>query len=140
MKRGYEKQFTKATLAVLLIGLLFVGIAVAEEAIGVKVMKKLGVGNYLTDGNGMTLYTFKNDKAGKSACTGDCLTQWPVFYVKPELVVEGCEQSDFDSFVRADGAEQTTYKGKPLYYYAKDEKPGQTRGHEASKGWIAAKK
>ena len=90
MKRGYKKQFTKATLAVLLIGLLLVGIAVAEEAIGVKVMKKLGVGNYLTDGNGMTLYTFKNDKAGKSACTGDCLTQWPVFYVKPELVVEGC--------------------------------------------------
>jgi predicted lipoprotein with Yx(FWY)xxD motif len=139
MKRGYGKQFTKATLAALLICLLFAGIAVAEEAIGVKVMKKLGVGSYLADGNGMTLYTFNKDKAGKSACTGDCLTQWPVFYVKPELVVEGCEQSDFDSFVRADGAEQTTYKGKPLYYYAKDEKPGQTNGHEAAKGWKAAK-
>ena len=140
MKRGYEKQFKKATLAALLICLLFAGIAVAEEAIGVKVMKKLGVGSYLADGNGMTLYTFKKDKAGKSACTGECLTQWPVFYVKPELVVEGCEQSDFDSFVRDDGAEQTTYKGKPLYYYAKDEKPGQTNGHEAAKGWKAALK
>ena len=102
--------------------------------------KKLGVGNYLADGKGMTLYTFSKDKSGKSACTGECLTQWPVFYVNPELVVEGCEQSDFGSFTRDDGAEQITYKGNPLYYYVKDEKPGQTNGHEAAKGWTAAKK
>lgn len=140
MKTNYGKQLTKVTLAALLISLLFAGITVAEEAIGVKVMKKIGVGNYLADGNGMTLYTFKKDKDGKSECTGDCLTQWPVFYVNPELVVEGCEQSDFGSFARDDGAEQTTYKGKPLYYYVKDEEPGQTRGHEAAKGWVAAKK
>jgi len=140
MKRNYEKQLTKVILATFLICLIFAGIAVAEDAIGVKVMKKLGVGNYLADGKEMTLYTFSKDKPDKSACTGECLTQWPVFYVKPELVVEGCEQSDFGSFVRDDGTEQTTYKGKPLYYYAKDEKPGQTRGHEVAKGWKAAKK
>jgi hypothetical protein len=51
MKRGYEKQFIKATLVALLICLLFAGIALAEEAIGVKVMKKLGVGSYLAGGN-----------------------------------------------------------------------------------------
>ena len=140
MKRNYRKQLTKVTLAAFLTCLIFAGIVVAEEAIGVKLMKKLGVGSYLADGNGMTLYTFKKDKTGKSACTGDCLAQWPVFYVNPELVVEGCEQSDFGSFTRDDGAEQTTYKGKPLYYYVKDEKPGQTNGHEAVKGWTAAKK
>lgn len=135
MKRNYGKLLAKVTLAAFLVCLIFIGNAVAEDAIGVKVMKKLGVGNYLADGNGMTLYTFSKDKAGKSACTGECLSQWPVFYVNPELVVEGCEQSDFGSFVRDDGAEQTTYKGKPLYYYAKDEKPGQTNGFEAVKGW-----
>ena len=140
MKRGYKKHLTMATLVALLTGLLFVGNALAEDSIGVKVMKKLGVGSYLADGNGMTLYTFNKDKAGKSECTGDCLTQWPAFYVNPELVVEGCEQSDFGSFTRDDGAEQTTYKGKPLYYYIKDEKPGQTNGHETAKGWKVAKK
>jgi len=140
MKRNYGKQLAKVTLAAFLLCLILVGNAVAEDAIGVKVMKKLGIGNYLADGNGMTLYTFKKDKPGKSECTGECLTQWPVFYVNPELVVEGCEQSDFGSFKREDGAEQTTYKGKPLYYYAKDEKPGQTNGHEAVKGWKAAQK
>jgi len=140
MKRNYRKQLTKVTLATSLICLIFAGIALAEDAIGVQVKKKLGVGNYLADGKGMTLYTFSKDKSGKSACTGECLTQWPVFYVNPELVVEGCEQSDFGSFTRDDGAEQTTYKGKPLYYYVKDEKPGQTNGHEAAKGWTAAKK
>ena len=140
MKRNYRKQLTKVTLATFLICLIFAGIALAEDTIGVQVKKKLGIGNYLADGKGMTLYTFSKDKSGKSACTGECLTQWPVFYVKPELVVEGCEQSDFGSFVRDDGAEQTTYKGKPLYYYVKDEKPGQTNGHEAAKGWKAALK
>ena len=140
MKRNYGKQLAKVTLAAFLFCFILIGNAVAEDAIGVKVMKKLGVGNYLADGNGMTLYTFSKDKSGKSACTGECLTQWPVFYVNPELVVEGCEQSDFGSFTRDDGAEQTTYKGKPLYYYVKDEKPGQTNGHEAVKGWTAAKK
>ncbi len=140
MKRNYEKQLAKVTVAAFLICLIIAGIAIAEDAIGVQAMKKLGVGNYLADDKGITLYTFSKDKPGKSACTGECLTQWPVFYVKPELKVEGLKQSDFGSFVRGDGAEQTTYKGKPLYYYAKDEKPGHTDGHEAAKGWKAAKK
>ncbi len=140
MKKNYEKQRTMVIWAAFLICLLFAGIAVAEDAIGVQVKKKLGVGYYLADGKGITLYTFSKDKQGKSACTGECLTQWPAFYVNPELVVEGCEQSDFGSFVRDGGAEQTTYKGKPLYYYAKDKEPGETNGHEAAKGWKAAKK
>ena len=144
MKRNYDKKLTKVALAAFLIYLIFTGIVMAEDVIGVQVKKKLGVGNYLADGKGMTLYTYSKDKPGKSACTGECLTQWPVFYVKPELVVEGCEQSDFGSFKREDGAEQTTYKGKPLYYSAKDKEPGQTKGHpgeeEAGKGWGAAQK
>ena len=145
MKRNYEKQMKMVILAAFLICLTFAGIALAEDAIGVQVMKKLGVGNYLADGKGMTLYTFSKDKAGKSACTGECLTQWPVFYVNPQLVVEGCEQSDFGSFKREDGAEQTTYKGKPLYYSAKDKEPGQTKGHPGGEeggggGWQAALK
>ena len=33
----------------------------------------------LTGPNGMTLYTFDNDKAGsgKSVCNGPCATNWP---------------------------------------------------------------
>jgi len=50
MKRNYEKQMTMVTLAAFLICFIFAGIAVAEDAIGVQVKKKLGVGNYLADG------------------------------------------------------------------------------------------
>ncbi|HSC01194.1 MAG TPA: hypothetical protein VLE45_14850, partial [Burkholderiaceae bacterium] len=31
----------------------------------------------LVGNNGMTLYTFDRDAAGKSACNGPCATNWP---------------------------------------------------------------
>ena len=34
-------------------------------------------GKVLTDGKGMTLYTFDKDAGGKSACNGACATNWP---------------------------------------------------------------
>ena len=33
-------------------------------------------GSYITDFQGMTLYTFDKDIAGVSACTGTCATIW----------------------------------------------------------------
>jgi predicted lipoprotein with Yx(FWY)xxD motif len=36
------------------------------------------MGGMLTDAKGMTLYTFDKDtQAGKSACSGPCLSAWP---------------------------------------------------------------
>ena len=35
------------------------------------------VGAFLTGADGMTLYIFKKDSAGKSACEGGCATNWP---------------------------------------------------------------
>jgi Secreted repeat of unknown function len=33
--------------------------------------------SYLTGAKGMALYTFKKDTSVKSACAGDCVTNWP---------------------------------------------------------------
>ena len=37
-------------------------------------------GSHLVDAKGMALYTFKKDSAGKSACAGDCVAKWPIYF------------------------------------------------------------
>jgi predicted lipoprotein with Yx(FWY)xxD motif len=109
----------------------------AEEAVGVKVAEKAEIGQYLTDGTGMTLYRFANDEAGVSTCTGECLVKWPPFYVDPDAVIEGIDAGDFGVITRDDGSEQTTYKGMPLYYFFGDTNPGDTKGHGVKDVWFA---
>lgn len=87
--------------------------------------------------NGMTLYTFDNDKAGsgKSVCNGPCATNWP-----PLLAPEDAKpMGEFSVVVRDDGKKQWAFKGKPLYYWAKDAKPGDRTGDGFNKVWQVAK-
>jgi hypothetical protein len=44
--------------------------------------------------------------------------------------------ADFSSITRSDGKEQTTFKGWPLYYYAKDRKPGDSLGEGENGMWF----
>lgn len=41
--------------------------------------------------------------------------------------------------VRDDGKKQWAFKGKPLYYWAKDTKPGDKTGDGFNKVWQVAK-
>jgi predicted lipoprotein with Yx(FWY)xxD motif len=80
----------------------------------------------LTGNNGMTLYTFDKDAAGsgKSVCNGPCATNWP-----PLLAMDSDKASgDYSVITRDDGKKQWALKGKPLYYWAKDQKPGDKTG------------
>ena len=63
-------------------GLVLAGFAFVARADhhAVKVMKDDKAGSYLADAKGMTLYTFKKDSAGKSACAGECVTRWPIYF------------------------------------------------------------
>jgi len=76
--------------------------------------------------NGMTLYTFDNDAAnsGKSMCNGPCAMNWPPVLASSEDIANG----DFSVISRDDGSKQWGYKGKPLYYWIKDQKPGDRTG------------
>lgn len=104
----------------------------------VTVAKKDGVGSYLADGKGMTLYTFKKDAPGMSACEGPCVEKWPLFHAENVTAGTGLNAKDFGSIIRPDGKKQTTYKGMPLYYYAGDKNPGDTGGQGARDVWYAA--
>ena len=78
----------------------------------------------LTNNSGMTLYTFDKDSAGKSVCNGPCATNWPPLTASDDSKAAG----DYSVIVRDDGKKQWAYKGKALYNWSKDQKPGDTTG------------
>jgi predicted lipoprotein with Yx(FWY)xxD motif len=91
----------------------------------------------LTGPNGMTLYTFDKDMAGsaKSVCNGPCAANWP-----PLMATETDGPSgDFTVITRDDGKKQWALKGKPLYFWAKDSKPGDKTGDGFNKLWQVAR-
>ena len=87
-------------------------------------------GKVLTDAKGMTLYTFDKDAAGKSACNGPCATNWPPLMASASDKNEGA----YTMIKRDDGAMQWAYKGKPLYTWVKDTKPGDVTGDGFNNG------
>ena len=89
----------------------------------------------LTDTRGMTLYTFDRDSAGKSACNGPCAVNWPPLMAPDDAKAAG----DYGIVVRDDGKKQWTYKGKPLYTWIKDQKPGDKTGDGVNNVWHTAK-
>ncbi len=94
-------------------------------------------GGMLVGGNGMTLYVFDKDEAGsgKSVCNGKCAENWP-----PLAAADGDKASgDFSVIARDDGKKQWAFKGKPLYFWIKDQKPGDTTGEGFNNVWHVAK-
>ena len=92
-------------------------------------------GNYLTDGDGKTLYYFTKDSSGMSACSGGCIKAWPAFTTDSFIVPSVLNASDFGTITRDDGTKQVTYKGYPLYYFVKDSMRGQVAGQGVAKVW-----
>ncbi|MPS30428.1 MAG: hypothetical protein E2576_22600 [Alcaligenaceae bacterium] len=90
----------------------------------------------LTGSNGMTLYVFDRDVAGsgKSVCNGPCASNWPPLMAAASDKAEG----DYTVIARDDGKAQWAYKGKPLYFWSKDQKPGDKTGDGFSNVWHAA--
>lgn len=81
-------------------------------------------GKVLTDATGMTLYTFDKDAGGKSACNGPCANNWPPLMASTDSKPAGA----YTVITRDDGGKQWAYKGKPLYKWQKDQKPGDITG------------
>ena len=99
------------------------------------------LGPVLVDGGGMTLYLFKNDTAGsgKSACYGQCATNWPPATVTSVPAKPAGASGTLATITRDDGAMQLTYNGLPLYRFAADTAPGDTKGEGVGGVWSVAK-
>jgi predicted lipoprotein with Yx(FWY)xxD motif len=113
------------------------GVALAAHH-AIKVSEKDGVGKFLTDSNGMTLYIFKKDSPGKSVCAGPCVDKWPLYFREKVAVPEGVNAGDFGTITREDGKSQSTYKGWPLYYYVGDKATGDVHGQGLGNVWFVA--
>jgi predicted lipoprotein with Yx(FWY)xxD motif len=109
---------------------------VTSPMYSVMLSTKADLGNYLVDSQGKTLYYFKKDSPGMSACEGNCIKLWPAFYAPSVTVPSALNASDFGTITRPDGSMQTTYKGYPLYYWVKDAKRGDTTGQDVGKIWF----
>jgi predicted lipoprotein with Yx(FWY)xxD motif len=94
-------------------------------------------GQYLADPKGMTLYIFDKDTSGVSNCSGQCAAIWPVY--GPASAAPTGLPTNVAVITRKDGTFQYTYKGMPLYYYAKDKAVGDTIGDGVGGIWHLAK-
>jgi predicted lipoprotein with Yx(FWY)xxD motif len=100
------------------------------------IANKAGIGDYLVDSKGMTVYYFLRDTDAKSNATAAIVKIWPVFYAANVVPQPPLLAGDFRTITRDDGTMQTTYLGWPLYYYAQDQVAGDTTGQQFNNMWF----
>ncbi len=102
-------------------------------------VRRTSLGHVIVDSKGRTLYLFEKDTSRRSACSGQCAQFWPPLLTHGAPAARaGVKQSLLGRIKRANGSQQVTYAGHPLYLYVGDSKPGQTNGEgsqEFGAGW-----
>ncbi len=126
------------TLLKLMAASLTLTVAASAGAAGLGVRDDARLGRILTDDQGRTLYLFTKDAPGVSNCADQCAVAWPPLTADDGVPALPDGVSGTLSLVkRADGGQQVALDGVPLYYWAKDAKPGDTTGQGVGKVWYA---
>ena len=94
------------------------------------------LGNILVDPRGMTLYLYTKDEPSVSNCYDQCATAWPPLLTDSDPTGPDALVGGLGTTQRTDGALQVTYNGAPLYYWAKDQRPGDTTGQNVGGVWF----
>jgi len=102
----------------------------------IKIQEKEGIGKYLTDTEGKSIYWFKKDSPGNSSCSGQCLEKWPIYYRETVAAPKDIKAGDFGTIIRENGKKQTTFRGYPLYYWINDKQAGETNGQNLKNVWF----
>jgi len=97
----------------------------------------------LVDAKGMTLYRWTTDTGankGKINCVGGCANVWPPFVLPTgasTAVLGSGVTGTATTLTNPEGkGTQVLYNGWPLYYYAKDQAPGDTTGQGVGGKWF----
>jgi predicted lipoprotein with Yx(FWY)xxD motif len=99
------------------------------------IVNKHGDGWHFADAKGLALYVYDKDEVpGKSQCNGECAKLWPPYAAADDAKTLG----GWDIIVREDGVHQWTYRGKPVYSYAKEQTPDTTFGDNFGASWHVA--
>ena len=95
------------------------------------------LGDYLTDGNGKSLYLYTPDTSSTSTCYGQCVAFWPALLTTgAPKAGTGATASMLGTSPRTDGTTQVTYNGHPLYYFKGDKAAGDTSGQGKEGTWF----
>jgi len=92
-------------------------------------------GKVLVNMDGMTLYSFDKDEAGKSNCYDQCATNWPPLAAEGDAMASG----NWSVVERTDGSKMWAYKGMPLYTFIADKTPGDVAGDGKNGVWHVVK-
>lgn len=89
----------------------------------------------LTDGKGMTYYTFDKDAigSGASSCYDTCAAMWP------PASSSASKGNGYSAITRKDGSKQLTFNGSPIYYFVGDFKAGERKGDGVGNEWHIVK-
>lgn len=105
----------------------------------VMVVQKSSIGYVLAEANGQVVYTYSKDtKGGTPTCTGSCATTWPAVTGTPKAGPADSFPGTFAVVKGADGVEQITYNGMPLYRFA-GAKPLTVAGNGLDGEWHVIK-
>lgn len=110
--------------------------APVAQGVTLQLVKNDQLGSFIADGNGRTLYLFTKDTKNTSNCYDQCAANWPALTTAGDPTLkEGLAPTLIGTTQRKDGSTQLTYNGYPLYYYGKDQKPGDVVGQAVGKVW-----
>lgn len=101
-----------------------------------------GVDTEIVTVNGMTAYRFEadEDKPSKVNCLYDCLVTWPPALTDGSTIqVAGIDPDLVGIVTRADGLQQVTLNGWPLYKFKEDAKPTDLKGEGLGGNWSTVK-
>jgi len=133
------KRFWLVLIPALLImvGANFSGSASAQDSSTLTTKKDAKLGAILADSKGMTVYLFTEDtKENASVCVDKCATYWPPVTATSAVTLPAGVDGAIATFKRADGTEQVSYNGIPLYYFLKDKDAGDAYGQNVGGTWF----
>ena len=116
-------------------------VAPADDDRGAVAVGHTDLGPTLVDGEGRTLYAFKNDAfineaEGQSNCNDTCAEAWPP--VPGGIAVDDAGiTGQIRTVTRRDGSSQLAIGDWPLYTSARDTKAGDLTGQGSSGTWFA---
>ncbi|HEX6229913.1 MAG TPA: hypothetical protein VFZ41_10685 [Solirubrobacterales bacterium] len=92
----------------------------------VKLVRAPSGDTVLADLRGRILYSLSAERRGRFICTGGCLRIWPPLLVAKRVKPTGPVR--LGRVRRPDGRIQVTYRGRPLYRFARDRRRGEAKG------------
>jgi predicted lipoprotein with Yx(FWY)xxD motif len=110
--------------------------AESKASPGTLMVATTALGDTVVDGAGRSVYVFDNDRNGQSSCADQCAQNWPPVTVEGmPSAGEGIDEAALGTVERADGSQQVTYAGRPVYHFAGDADPGDVQGHGVGDKW-----